>query len=94
MTWSDLKEDFSEQYSQDFKFYLPEVNKTYIFSLKIRPKGEKSDRSKDLAIYLMNQKPESIDVKAKIKIGNKVSTFSHSYGNLGGFGFASLLTSS
>ena len=94
LTWSDLKEDFSEQYSPDFKFYFPEVNKTHIFALKIRPKGEKSDGSKDLAIYLMNQKPESIDVKAEIKIGNKVSTFTHSYDSLGGFGFSSLLTSS
>ena len=94
LTWSDLKEDLSEQYSPDFQFYFPEVNKTYVFALKIRPKGEKSDANKDLAIYLMNQKPESVYVKAEITVGTKVSTFIHSYDSLGGFGFSSLLTSS
>jgi len=69
------------------------VNKTYVFALKIRPKGGgKADGSKDIAIYLMNQKAESVDVKVHIRIGSKASSFTHSYETLGGYGFASLLT--
>jgi len=93
LTWSELKEDHSEQFSPDFEFYFPEVNKTYVFALKIRPKGGgKTDDSKDLALYLMNQKPEPVDVKVDLRIGSKVSAFTHSYETVGGYGFCSLLT--
>ena len=93
LTLSELKKEGSEQFSPDFEFYFPELNKTFVFALEICPKGEESEENKkQIGLFLINRRPEKVDVKADIWIGTKVFSFTHTIDGLGGYGCPSLLT--
>ena len=93
LTLSELNKEGSEQFSPDFELYFPELNKTFVFALEICPKGEESEENKNqIGLFLINRRPEKVDVKADIWIGTKVFSFTHTIDGLGGYGCPSLLT--